>query len=173
MDVLIGVAICAVGFGVAWFLRSGGLKGSSPDMLERMRLLFRRYPQLTNCNSAPLVRSFAIALDGRDPFLSSLPESADAGRASLPRAGWRPAEPRAMISGLLHLLRAFLNRKLSRFPPNASEPEMTTEEHAALMKALNPPYRVYLRHESRLMVDVAWDEERGKEAAVGQCMGKP
>lgn len=39
---------------------------------------------------------------------------------------------------------------------------MTTEEHAALMKALNPPYRVYLRQESGRIVDVTWDED-GKE----------
>ncbi len=39
---------------------------------------------------------------------------------------------------------------------------MTTEEHAALMKALNPDYRVYIRGESGRIVDVGLGEE-GKE----------
>jgi predicted nuclease of restriction endonuclease-like (RecB) superfamily len=37
-------------------LGAGGFKGVSPDMLERMRLFSRRYPQLASLISAPLVR---------------------------------------------------------------------------------------------------------------------
>ena len=41
---------------LSYDLGAGGIKGVSPDMLERMRLFSRHYPQLAETISAPLVR---------------------------------------------------------------------------------------------------------------------
>ena len=41
---------------LSYDLGAGGIKGVSPDMLERMRLFSRHYPQLAEIISAPLVR---------------------------------------------------------------------------------------------------------------------
>lgn len=59
-------------------LSSRGVKGSSPDMLERMRLLFRHYPQLAAHISAPAVRIFPMS----DLMSTAAPISAPAVRKS-------------------------------------------------------------------------------------------
>lgn len=68
-----------------------------------------------------------------------------------------------MITSILDCLRAFLRRKSSRFQPDESEPPMTAEEHAAIMKALNPDCRVYIRSGSGKFMDVGWNEEGEQE----------
>lgn len=50
-----------------------GIKGSSPDMLERMRLFFRRYPQLDGYISAPAVRDFKLSRPTPDADAISAP----------------------------------------------------------------------------------------------------
>lgn len=52
-----------------------------------------------------------------------------------------------MINRVLEHLSALLKRRPSRFPADESECGMTTEEHAVLMKALNPEWRVCVRTE--------------------------
>jgi predicted nuclease of restriction endonuclease-like (RecB) superfamily len=42
-------------------LAARAIKGVSPDMLERMRLFFRLYPQIADCISAPAVRESLLA----------------------------------------------------------------------------------------------------------------
>jgi hypothetical protein len=70
-------------------LRQRGIPGTSPDMLERMRLLYLCYPQLAGRISAPLVRK----LPGAQPTPAALPISAPAVRKSeTPAPSPLPAE---------------------------------------------------------------------------------
>ncbi len=62
-----------------------GLKGVSPDMLERMRLFVRRYPQMANAISAPLARIFPNHVQQLAHRISApVRKSIGGGPASLP-----------------------------------------------------------------------------------------
>lgn len=65
-------------------LRKREVPGTSPDMLERMRLFYHLYPQLADRISAPLVRKLPFELPVGDLPISATPARKSASHAPTP-----------------------------------------------------------------------------------------
>jgi hypothetical protein len=70
-----------------------GVTGASPDMLERMRLFYQRYPPLGACFSAPAVRNLFNQLPNRKlkisaPVVRKSSAARTRPRLNTPSPGW-------------------------------------------------------------------------------------